>query len=145
MNETLVSVSVSALRPINLVGFEDFTSVESTLVAQRQSAEVTTNHITFLRKAGAVAMKAAGVIHDTATTLTNQVERATVYAQIKTWDAVEATNKVVADAKDYLKLQGGKALSHAVLAGLALGGSAALCHLKELVQPMQLLLMQPTR
>lgn len=51
------------------------------------------------------------------------VDSIAIHTQMKVWNAIEAAGDVVTGTKDYLKQKGGKATSHVLLAGLALGGS----------------------
>lgn len=121
MHETLIPEA--ALRPTNLVRPEEQeASLQATLLEQQQSAE-TAERTTFLRRAGALAMKAAGIVENTIT-------KAAIYTQMNVWNISERVSDTVAHTKDYLKLQGGRAVAHGYLAVLALGGSAGFMSLE---------------
>lgn len=124
----------SVLRPIHLVPFEDpSTTIESTVQTPQEPSEAlsiaateeaTTEQATFFRKAGGLAVKAAGVIED-------KLTEAAIYTQIKVWNASEKVYEAVEGTKDYLKREGSKALAHGALAGLAIAAGAGALTLRE--------------
>jgi hypothetical protein len=78
---------------------------------------------TLLHKLGELATNAV-------TTVKEGLDGIAIRAQMKVWDAIEATERVATAAKDYLKQKGGKAAVHIGLTALALS-VAGLGALKE--------------